>query len=291
MKTAVAPEIVWANNGDAFEVDINGVKTMVFAATVDLKDGKPVQKFQGESYKEIADKLLQAQANATARIRELTPEEKSQKKPPTEFSQKPLSADDRFELAQDITNPEKAADAINRVVESELGAPLAEVREILQEGQDEKLKKAVKDAMQKFLDITPDFEPCQHNEGLIIRYGEMHNLPPTEVDSYTQIWTALKDAGLVIVKEVKTDDADPTNVETAEPGERQQRELPGPTAVSRPRLAASSTSLRRGDSDDAPSRVSKPKYTRADVDAMPLATYQDKLKNEPGFAALVDALK
>jgi hypothetical protein len=136
-------KIEWANNGEAYEINVDGEPKMVFSATIDLEDGEAVQKFEGESHKEITDKLLIAQANATARIRELRKPAQTPATPPKaplQFSKKPLTADERFTMAQDLSDPEKAPEAIRRAVEAELGAPLETVREKLQSDQDRDLQ-------------------------------------------------------------------------------------------------------------------------------------------------------
>jgi hypothetical protein len=282
-------KIEWANNGEAYEINVDGEPKMVFSATIDLEDGEAVQKFEGESHKEITDKLLIAQANATARIRELrkpaTPPA-TPPKAPLQFNKKPLTADERFTMAQDLSDPEKAPEAIRRAVEAELGAPLETVREKLQSDQDRDLQDQIAAAISQFRSEAKDFLPSQHNEDLIIKYGELHNYPPNDVASYHQIWDALKQAGLAQVK-VPENNVDPNN---PQPGNDANGGLP-PRSGTRPRLASSSTSLRRGDSDDAPSGPAKSKYTREMIDAMPEDEFDRKLESEPGFRKLVDSLK
>lgn len=280
-------KIEWANNAEPVETDVNGEKKLIYTATIDLEDGQAVQKFEGESHKEVADKLMVAQGNATARIRQLkkeTPETPA--KPPIEFKKRSLSADEQFEVAQDLGDAAKAGDAIKRVVEAELGAPLEDIREDMQERQNKEFAAQARKAAADFIAETPDYKLCQHNEDVMIKYGELHNLPANDIASYRKIWIALKEAALVIVKA----DTDEDEVETSQPGAQANGGLPN-APVTRSRLASSSTSLRRGDSDDAPGRLEKPKYTRAEIEAMPSALYNEKFKSEPGFAKFVDGLK
>jgi hypothetical protein len=281
------PKIEWANNGEAFEQDVDGEKITMFAATIDLGDGSAIQKFEGESHKEIAEKLLTAQMNASRRINELKqgiqPTPAPAKKKP--FERKPLDANKQFEVAQDLTDASKATEAIRTAVEAELGAPLETVREVLntaveRNADDEarQLEEQVAEAIAQFREEATDFVLCQHNEDLIIKYGELHNLTPTDVQSYHTIWTALKKAGLAQLTQPTT----PTTPVTP-PG-------PLPTRQTRPRLGVTSSSLRRGDSADAALAATKPKYTREDLDKMPIDVYEHKMKTEPGFAQLVDSL-
>jgi hypothetical protein len=107
-----------------------------YVAVVDMEDGSGQQRFEGATHKEVADKMMVAQANATAliktqatKIKETTPVEHA--KPVTEFKAKPLSADERLEVTTDLSDATKAPEAVKRIVESALGAPLDTVRERL----------------------------------------------------------------------------------------------------------------------------------------------------------------
>lgn len=270
-------KIEWANDGNAVEVDVDGEKKMMFSATIDLEDGQAIQKFEGESHKEITDKLLVAQGNATKRIREL-------KTPPATPAAAPqkkvLSADERFEITHDLTDPNKAPEAVLKMVR------LADEEKETKEREQRELYDRVQAAIAQFKEEATDYILCQHNEDLIIKYGELHRYAPDDVTSYHDIWTALKKAGLAVLTQPETTE-DPNN-----PQQRTRRDggLPA-TSTTRPRLASSSTSLRRGDSDDAPGAPAKQKYTRDDIDNMPDDEYDEKLANEPGFRKLVDTLK
>jgi hypothetical protein len=83
----------------------------------------------------------------------------------------------------------------------------------------------------------------------------------------------LKQAGLAQVK-APENNVDPNN---PQPGNTDANGGLPPRTGTRPRLASSSTSLRRGDSDDAPSGPAKSKYTREIIDAMPEDEFDQKL--------------
>lgn len=80
-----------------------------FRREIDLGDGSGKQVFEGKTMEEVADKLTQAQMNATRKIRQQNRELKAARraKPADATSEpapfKPLTADERFTLAQDTT--------------------------------------------------------------------------------------------------------------------------------------------------------------------------------------------
>src|SRR5215813_2605259 len=143
------------NNG---EPDENGK----YVAVVDLEDGTNPQRFIGDSYREVAEKLLNAQMHATthirtqgARIREL--EIPDAPPPRTKLQPRPLTADERFTVARDIGDPTRSPEAIKTVVEAELGGSLKDIREQLNSSMETEDAQLAATETRAFLEETPEF--------------------------------------------------------------------------------------------------------------------------------------
>jgi hypothetical protein len=269
----------WANNGEAFEKD----GKMIFSASVDLEipNGPGVQVFEGETHKEVADKLLAAQLSASGKIREQAAEiDKLTPAPVVHPASTGPNADQRFAAAQDITDPDKIESAVEAVV----GVPLDKVRKLISREEQREGEERVRAASVGFVEETADYDVCSHNEKLMINYMGVNSLDLGKKEDYAEAWKNLKAAGLAKVKG-----------ETAPPEEApaQNGGLPASAPVTiRQRGVLHSTGIRAGESSGAPAATAAAptKYTKADIEAMPANVYEWKLKNEAGFAKFIDAL-
>lgn len=270
----VKAKIEWANNGEP----VDGK----YIATIEVEGVNGVQRFEGGSYREVADKLLSAQANATHKIKSLAGERKPVEAAPSKaITPVPLTAVDRVNIARDITNPETAPEAVKKVVESVVGS-LDQVRNQLNADTEEKDAEAAQDAAYGFAQETPEYMVCTHNVKTMIRYMQMHNMDPKVKENYVLAFDQLKEAGLVVLKPSETPAPTPEAGGLPEPTAE-------PTETTRPR-GATATGLRSVDSTVPTRTTAKPKYTRQEIDAMPIGEYDNKMKFEPGFRQLVDAL-
>ena len=264
----------WENNGEPNEEG-------QFVAVVDMEDGSRPQRFIGASHKEVADKLLNAQLNATAEIsRQRTELRKLSKLTPAPAEARPLTADERFQLGQDLQDPAKAPEAITRIVETT----------VPKEDEDTRTARAVAET-KLFMERTPEFYPCPHNKAMMLNYMQMpwtfatvepHEDKPLActASNLCNIFERLKAAGLLLSR---------PQAPTQQP-EPSQEPIP-PAVTTRPRGATpSSSGIRNADSSVRPTavRTQRPKYTVAEIEAMSSEEYNKKLANEPGFAQLVN---
>jgi len=268
------PKTEWENDGEANDQG-------QYVAVIDMEDGSRPQRFIGDSHRSVADQLMTAQLHATthigqqrSRIRELeTPEPGTA---PQRFERRPLSADDRFRVVADMSDPTKAPEAIKTVVEAEFGAPIETVRERLNTAAETDQAAQAAQETRQFMEETPDFFPSQHNNQLLVSHMQMSGMAPTK-KNFGIAYERLRDAGLL---QAKPD---------VEPPPREAIPSPGTT---RPRpIVTHSTGIRSSDSSATPEmRQRQPKYTRDAIEKMPAKEYQDRYKNEPGFRAAVDKL-
>lgn len=263
----------WRNNGEPVDGE--------YIVDVDPEDGSQVQTFKGATFKEAADKLAGAQVHASRRINELkrgqTPDPK---KPRPSFSPKPLTGDERFQASQDLRDPNKLTDVISQVVESQLGAPLEEVRERLQRADDKEVEDAAITETLAFFNATPEWHPYVSAENKLKLWGylQSHNMATT-AKNFGIAFDRLMESGSLAKNPEEVDEA---------PEPVTERIVPQQT--SRPR-GSFSTGIRSSDvSGTSGATKSKPKYTRQDILTMPKSVYAHKLNNEAGFAAVVDAL-
>lgn len=278
--------VEWANNGET--PDENGD----YVAQIDIEDGDAgVQVFKGKTHKEVADKLLMAQANATVKIRANDKANRQPEPPPEtlEFTPRTLDADERFRLSNEMQNPDTAPEAIRTVVEAELGAPLADVRKRLQKDDEQEQADLAKAESLAFVAANEDYEVCNHNGQLLRKYMEMHHLSPLSRKNFQIAWDALKDAGLA---KLKTDETDDDAGDAGQPESGAQGGLPGPvTPTTRKRGVISSTGLRSGDStgDAGTGRRAQAKWTAAELERMSEEEYRNLLDTNPEFVVWVNA--
>lgn len=243
---------------------------------VDLGDGSGPQVFKGKTIAELLGKYRKAQEHATRKIREQalslklrdTPDPA---KPMREFTQHIPTADELWQLSEDLKDPAKAAGAIARATQWELGATGQEVRATLQSIIEERERAESFRVGADFMDAHPEFKPCPENEEAIYAYLRQRSMAMTRKN--LEIAFGELKPGLVLISPVPN----------AGNGTETRIEQP---VVTRPRTASSGLSPRI--SSAVPPKetpTARPtKLTAADIDAMPTAEYERKLR-DPVFAA------
>lgn len=275
----------WENDSEPLAA---GEHAGEYAATVDLEDGSPVSRYYGHSHKEVADKLLVAQGNASQRIRELRSESLRGQQPDAlpataEFRPRELTADERYNMAQNITDPVHSAEVIEQVVEAKLGAPLETLRARLAQGDEEKRAASARAEALAFAEETPDYFACPHNITSMLNYMKHRGLAYTR-KNFAIAFEELKAVKLIVFA---PSTENPATIPGAQPATATE-----PTAqpTTRPRLAAS-TGLRAADaSANARPTGRAEKYTLAQIEAMSTREYRDKVSGEPGFREMVDRI-
>lgn len=265
----------WENDGQPNDAG-------TFVATIDMEDGSGEQRFEGASHLEVANKLMQAQASATAKIRELTQAAKPMR-PALVPQHRAIDADKRFEVATGVTDPDRAPEVIREVVEAELGVSLKDMRETMANVAEEQRESLAIAAAKAFMASTADYFPCAYNNKKLMGYMQEQQMDPTQAESYVTCFADLKEAGLLAGRP-----AEPNNKPepTAQPGG-----LPEQSGQrTRQRLVAA-TGLRNGEfAQEAPAQSGTQKYTRQQIEFMSAADYRYKFENEPGFKELVNKL-
>jgi|GEM_PF-2397455 hypothetical protein len=236
---------------------------------------------------------------------EIAPEiEKIQ--PLVNFAEKPLSAEERFAISQELNDPEKFESARDRLLESAVGVKPSVLRDTLNTTQLQTHQLMARQNAEEWLAQHPEFYKCQENIATVCDWMVKNGLKPT-VKNFEYAQVEMEKAGLLfpspIVREV-------TPVpEVPAPGvevPKSQEPAPEPARISEVPVSQSSVSVpteKRPSpvpsgfnnriassmgSDTLPTGVIE-KLTMAEIDRMPSDVYRKNLQN-PAFAKHVNEL-
>lgn len=269
----------WLNGA---EPDDNGD----YVAVIENTRGVHVSTFKGKSIKEVADKILESQAEANLTIRKLMRPDSGRR--PLKVQRKELTPDDRFRLATEMTDPAKVVDAVTEIVTAKQGiAP--DVLGSSLEGMDEAaLANYYQTEARAFVNENPDYYPDDGQVNMRALFAELE----------ARGWDLTRNNLSMVYQSLNADHkmiAWPTGDDLPEPeppaqlnGTREPNP-PRPTTPNiRPRSI--STGIRGSDANaTAPPPPKKQKLTRADIERMPRTEYMDRLR-DPAFRKEVDAL-
>lgn len=280
---------VWVNDGEPDEHgDITGY--------VETDKGVRVSTFKGKTYKEVADKLLESQAHANNRISRLLTPDRAAVPQTLNPQDKTLTPGDRMRLTEELANPDKVVEAVTEIVTSAQGgvAPKAVVQTTasMSNQQRDAYYRAEAEA---FVLANPDYYPVQQNRDKLFATLTANKYDLTR-NNLSIVFQTLFDQGEMILWPEEENEGQPRitlppnsgNDEVhAAPNGRTEPNPPTPT-VTRPRSV--STGIRRQDATALPpTPTPRKKLTRAELEAMPRAEYEAKIK-DPAFRAQVDAL-
>jgi hypothetical protein len=268
-----------------------------YILTIKNAQGARVSTFKGKSIDEVADKLADSQINATKEIIRLRKPDSA--KQPLSVRQQEITAGDRLRYTEDIRDPDKVVEVIEEVFTRRTGMSPNKVG-----AEFARMSKAEQDAYyqreaEAFTEVHPDYYPVPQNmnrlfeelsangwdltrNNLALAYetlSDREDLIPWPDDSQEQIQPE-PIPGLRTPKPVYFDGPAPASGQTTA------------SIAPSPRPRSVSTGLRRSDAsaDQPPPTPRKKQYTRADVENMSRAEYNEKLRNEPDFRRQVDAM-
>jgi hypothetical protein len=165
-------------------------KTFVAERSFDLGDGAGVQVFKGkggtreDALEDLADKLADAQRNATKRIKEL-------KQPKVETPKGPTKDEESLRASKIITTP-------SEVVKEILGIEPSELQELVAEGKQNRAMKQRKAVADEFVIKHPEFlDNARNGQRLakaIALFGEF------SLENFEKAYQDLSESGLLEVK-------------------------------------------------------------------------------------------
>lgn len=162
---------------------------------IDLGDGSGVQVFEGvganeaEARADQVAKLLEAQKNATKKIRELSHRPEPQLTVP--------SAEEEFILGQRILN--EPSTVLKEIIKREFGMDPAEAKRRLEVAAQVERDRAENEASQAFITANPDFYACKQNGDRITKFMKLNGLEGT-TENIQRAYDELKADGLIVEK-------------------------------------------------------------------------------------------
>ena len=214
--------------------------------------GEPIGSphvYEADTMEELLEKVAAGVANGTKKIHELsrqvklgtpakleTPEGLKDAVEYTPPVKRQLTADEQFELTQQLKDPTTVGKAIRKVLEAELGrTPEQLAQELEQARQDAQATREYYEA-KSFLDAHPEYLPTTEN-GLVLRDWLVARKKAVTAQNLEIAFKACLDDGLLTVK--------PTEAPKTEPEPEPTRTEPEPEV--RTRTANPPSALRRSD--------------------------------------------
>ena len=210
-----------------------------------------------------------------------------------EFKPKDLNVDERFQLAQDLNDPEKFTAARDRLLESAVGVSPAQLAEMLNRQQIQTLQLFAKQNFDIFASQTPEFlSGDSENRQNMTDWMFKNKLAPT-VENFQVAYSSLKSVGLLNEAQVVR----PEPVPVVEPAPKSQEPVVAevridPTPQPQPKRQSQVPSglNERVSSAAGPSPVEGDSMTLAKIDAMTPDEYKAAIRN-PAFAKKVNELE
>jgi hypothetical protein len=219
-----------------------------------------------------------------------------------EFKEKTLTADERFQLTQDLNDPEKFASARDRLLESAVGVPPAQLREQLNRQQMEILQLRAKDNFLVFAKnesfLTGDQSTDQENATTLTDWMFKNQLAPT-VENFNLASSQLRSAGLLneapVVQQVPAPTVSVVPVESVVPQTQEpvvpsaRISAPEPVQLKRHSQVPSGLNDRVSSSSGVSPLSATNSLTLADIEAMSGDQYKKAARN-PEFLKVVNRL-
>ena len=278
--------------------------------------GRPLGGMQVIKYKtpdELATKLAGQNTELLRKLREVTRKQKLgitddvQLPDDAEIQEfvtpqpKTLSAEELFNLSQDLQDPAKSVEAVNKIFEASVGLTAEQMRQQFNDAQIAKLQHQAYVNYQVFeRQHATEFYPCPENAQVLTDWMFRKRLAPT-VKNFQLAASTLKEAGLLldspIVREVThTAPAPPapapvsTEPNSQVPAVPESRITPEGQPQTKRQVRVPSGLNERVSSDASNNAGPTVSFTLADIDKMPADLYKQKMK-DPSFRKIVDELE
>lgn len=211
-----------------------------------------------------------------------------------EFKPRNLTPEDRFNISQDLNDPEKFQSAADRLLESAVGVPTAQLRKVLNDQQLFTMQLMAKQNYDVFATANPAFYACDENKQNLTDWMWKNELAPT-VENFTLAYSRLQSAALLVESPaVRQEPVAPKPVES-EPNTPQvpvvsaTRISPEEQPQAKRQSHIPSGLNERTSSASGVPAVEGNSMTLADIEKLPADVYKQKLK-DPAFRQLVDKL-
>ena len=290
--------------------------------------GRPLGGKQVIKYKDQEDLLAQIQTNyqqAIRRLRQVTrdarlglvkediPNDADRFENPPTFQPRDLTAEERFEISQQINDPEKVGAARDRLLESAIGVPLPQLRKILSDADIRERQQLAYDNYIQFVQSESagavGYRHDEDNAKTLTDWMFKNRLAPT-VKNFVYAAKTLKESGLILEAPVRHQET-PVVPAPATPVAAPAQPVDGapaqPQATSDGRITVTEarpvrpTRVPSGLNDRVSSATDQKQVgevtkalheiTLADIDKMPADLYRKQIQSNPAFAKLVNKLE
>jgi hypothetical protein len=264
-------------------------------AVIENGEGKRVSTFKAKTEKELTEIVLSSMVNANREIARLRKPDAA--RPALRVQPKELTAADRLRLSTEMSDPNRVVEAVDEIITARTGVSPnnlgAEFARMSREEQD----RLYGVEAQSFRDEHPDFYPVPQNRDALFDEMKANGWDLTR-NNLAIAFATLKERGDLIPwptdqRSSEEEEPEPTAQPVYPNGNGNANGQPAtqPAYSPRPRTIAT-TGLRSSDASALPPtpQPRKLKYTRADIERMSRAEYNDKLRGDPDFRRQVDAM-
>lgn len=270
----------------------------------------PPQIFEAETKDELLEKMEAAHKNAAAKFYETKRAAKlgalmepDPDQPIQTFEERPLTADERVSLSNQIKDPSTLDAGMTRFLEAKFGAPVEVIRQKLRETELNQRIQYTREQIADFKEDHPEYVESEGNRDTLIKYLNKRGWPITK-KNLEIAFADLAEDGLILTRAVEQEtEVEPVAVATATevlPAPAVEPEITEPLTTEPPisgeptvvRPKVSSSGLGRNNSSVGPTGASaKPQgITLQEVNAMSSTEYVKRLNNDKEFAKQVEEL-
>jgi hypothetical protein len=209
---------------------------------------------------------------------------------PVNLNPRPLTAEERIQLSQDLLDPEKFEEAQGTIFEATVGMKPADLGSTLRNLQNNSNRILAKTESDAFMAANPakspgGYFPCAENFEVIASWMGKNNLAPLRQNFQLAFDTLKKEEGVILM--APEDPIVVTEPVVIPPS------LPEPEPVVEPvvpRRVVPTSGLTREKVSNSGASPKTEKYTLAQIERMSADEYKRKL-HEPGFVELVNKLE
>lgn len=256
--------------------------------------------YKAKTIKALLQETAKAIANGDVRIKELNTELKIKRGtivPDTGDDLvlpqvAPISADEAFQLSQDMLRPEGLPKAVRRVIEAELGAPLETIKSEREATRSAQFRERAFAAGRDFVQAHPEFIASRSNEEKMFEFMEQKNILPISLKNYDIAYAQIKDT-LDLREEIEEPAAAvvPAVVPVVPPVVPAAASTPAAPARARQATTGVTSRNSSAPSNAAPTIAGLPGYpTRDEYNRMSSKEVQTRMERDPRFEEHVNLL-
>jgi hypothetical protein len=157
--------------------------------------------YKAKTIKALLQETAKAIASGDTRIRELNTELKFKqgrlvpdKMPDVGGAEiAPLTAEEKFQLSQDLLQPGTMPQAVARIIEAKLGMSLDTLRTDRENRKAAKFRELAFSSGKEFVKAHPEMIPSQANEAKLIDFMEQENSEPISLKNWNIAYAQIKD--------------------------------------------------------------------------------------------------